>query len=366
MDWRVGIIDSPLPSWSGCDHWLVTVDGRQVKALAYTDMVGHLTPGSRVALNMSALERELGTGGYAYIIAPLDQIPDLPTSTGHIMKARYTPQQMMVQTVEEDNSAHHEALRAPVDMAGMPVVVADLHSALPAVIAGVRITHPGARVGYIMTDGASLPLAFSRQVSLLRQAGELVGTITCGQAFGGDLEATSLANAIIASHLVLRADVVIVSQGPGNVGTGTQYGFSGLDTIWHLYQAQMVGARPIAVIRASSADKRARHFGLSHHCDTVLHHLPQSVAVPYPGPRCLPAAEHVYDYAALTGAYAELSAAVQRHHRHHLHAVDEAGLYQALASYPVAMRTMGRDLAADPLSFLCAGAAGVMAAHYLD
>ncbi|MDO4605908.1 MAG: DUF3866 family protein [Bowdeniella nasicola] len=361
MDWRVGIIDSSLPSWPGCDHWLVTVAERQVKALAYTDMVGALTPGDRVALNMSALERGLGTGGYAYIIAPLDQMPELPPSTGHIMKARYTPQQMMVQTVEEENSAHHEALRSPIDMAGMPVVVADLHSALPAVIAGVRIAKPGARIAYVMTDGASLPAAFSRQVSLLRDAEELVGTITCGQAFGGDLEATSLANAIIASRLALEADVVIVSQGPGNVGTGTHYGFSGLDTIWHLYQAQMVGARPIAVIRASSADKRPRHFGLSHHCETILNHLPHAVTVPYPAPTCLTAV----DAPALARAYAELTDALHRHRRHHLSPVDEPELYQALAQYPVPMRTMGRDLTADPLSFLCAGAAGVVAGYDL-
>ena len=38
---------------------------------------------------------------------------------------------------DEQGSPHHDVLRDADDIGGMPVVVADLHSALPAVLAGI-------------------------------------------------------------------------------------------------------------------------------------------------------------------------------------------------------------------------------------
>ncbi len=75
---------------------------------------------------------------------------------------------------DEQRSPHHDLLRDADDLFGMPVVVADLHSSLPAVIAGVRaVDGPGARVAYVMTDGGALPAWFSRTVAGLRDAGWL-------------------------------------------------------------------------------------------------------------------------------------------------------------------------------------------------
>ena len=96
-------------------------------------------------LNTTALEAGLGTGGYAFVVAvphrpPID--PDL--ADGHLVKARYTPQQVTVLGTDEQRSPHHDLLRDADDLFGMPVVVADLHSSLPAVIAGVRtVAGPG-------------------------------------------------------------------------------------------------------------------------------------------------------------------------------------------------------------------------------
>ena len=42
------------------------------------------------------------------------------------------------------------------DLGGMPVVVADLHSALPAVLIGMLATDPDLKVAYVMTDGGAL------------------------------------------------------------------------------------------------------------------------------------------------------------------------------------------------------------------
>ena len=85
---------------------------------------------------------------------------------------------------------------------------------------------PDARIAYVMTDGGALPLWFSRTVAALEDV--LCGTVTVGQAFGGDLEAVTVHTALLAAKHVLRADLAIVTQGPGNLGTGTPLGFSGV------------------------------------------------------------------------------------------------------------------------------------------
>ena len=84
---------------------------------------------------------------------------------------------------DEQGSPHHDVLRDADDIGGMPVVVADLHSALPAVLAGVFSdrTVRGARsasgglprVVYVMQDGGFLPAWFSRTCATLRDAGWL-------------------------------------------------------------------------------------------------------------------------------------------------------------------------------------------------
>src|SRR5690606_5891462 len=143
-----------------------------------------------------------------------------------LVKARYTPLQAIVAGVDEPDSPHHEVLADADDLAGMPVVVADLHSALPAVLAGVHADAPGTPVAYVMTDGGALPAWFSRTLDGL--AGHLAGVVTVGQAFGGDLEAATLHSGLLAAARVLGARVAVVTQGPGNLGTGTRWGFSGV------------------------------------------------------------------------------------------------------------------------------------------
>src|SRR5205814_6247585 len=84
---------------------------------------------------------------------------------GHVLKARYTSLQADVGSTEE-----HEAVLAGCDSVdGMPVVAAGLHSQVPAVAAAFKAAAaelgvPGARLAYVMTDGAGLPLALSALV----------------------------------------------------------------------------------------------------------------------------------------------------------------------------------------------------------
>jgi hypothetical protein len=79
----------------------------EVRALAYLAMVGEPCPGDTVLLNVSALVKGLGTGGLALVVAVPDRLPPDVDGPGHIVKARYTPQQQMFLAIDEQDSPHH-------------------------------------------------------------------------------------------------------------------------------------------------------------------------------------------------------------------------------------------------------------------
>ncbi|PPK94699.1 uncharacterized protein DUF3866 [Kineococcus xinjiangensis] len=336
--------------------------GAQVRALAHPGLVGEPAVGDRVLLNTAALERGLGTGGYALVVALPERLPaEAPRGPGHLVKARYTPLQAMVLGADEQESPHHGLLREADDLGGMPVVVADLHSAVPAVLAGLLERRPGARVAYVMTDGGALPAAFSRAVAGLREAGWLAACVTAGQAFGGDLEAVSVHSGLLAARLVAGADVAVVAQGPGNLGTGTRWGFSGVAVGEALNAASVLRGRAVAALRVSQADARGRHRGVSHHSATSVGRValaPVDVVVP-------DEAGAFWDGVRAQAA-ALCAPSGPRVQPHRLVAVRGAGLDEALAGCPVRLSTMGRDLAGDRAAFLAAAAAGRHAAELLD
>ena len=105
--------------------------GRRCAALAYPSLVGIPQVGDDVLLNTTALAQGLGTGGVALVVAVPDRLPPDPEGPGHLVKARYTPLQVTVQGVDEQDTEHHALMVEADDLDGMPVVVADLHSALP-------------------------------------------------------------------------------------------------------------------------------------------------------------------------------------------------------------------------------------------
>jgi hypothetical protein len=323
--------------------------------------VGDLRPGTAVLLNTTALERGLGTGGLAIVVAAPDALPrpvdDVTAVPGHVVKARYTPSQTMVLGVDEQGSEHHGKLAEADDLEGLPVVVADLHSALPAILAGVRESRPSLRVAYVMTDGGALPIDFSRTVAALREAGWLHASITVGQAFGGDLEAVNVHTGLLAARHVLAADVAIVSQGPGNLGTGTRWGFSGTSAGEAVNAAGTLGGRPVCSLRISEADPRERHRGVSHHSLTAYGRVALvSADVPVP---CLSG-----DLGARVREQAQALASASAG-RLVLHEVDTDGLDAALRASPVQLRTMGRGYDDDRAGFLGAAVAGRYAAQLL-
>jgi hypothetical protein len=361
--WRDAVVAAVRREWPGAVELDVTTGGARLRALAYPALTGRPQVGDRVLLNVNTLELGLGTGGYALVVAVPERLPGDPAGPpgpGHLVKARYTPLQAVVLGVDEQASPHHEVLADADDLGGMPVIVADLHSALPAVLAALLADGPGGpdgpglTVAYVMLDGGALPAWFSRTAASLREAGWLAGTVTVGQAFGGDLDAVTVHTGLLAARHVLGADVAVVAQGPGNLGTGTRWGFSGVACGEAVNAVAVLGGRPVASLRISEADPRPRHRGVSHHSLTSY------------GRVALARADVVVP--ELPGEFGKLvtAQAAPLAERHHLVRVPVDGLMEPLASCPVRLSTMGRGLAEDGAYFLAAAAAGRHAARLLS
>ena len=373
ITWRNGTVSGTRREWPGAVELDVSVDGasaegEQVRALAYPALTGRPRPGDRVLVNTTALDLGLGTGGYALVVALPDRLPPDPELAGHLIKARYSPLQTCVLGADEQGSPHHDVLRDADDIGGMPVVVADLHSALPAVLAGIFAAErsgddrpPAARqrhraeprVVYVMQDGGALPAWFSRTCAVLREAGWLAATVTTGQSFGGDLETVTVHTGLLAARHVLGADIAVIAQGPGNLGTGTRWGFSGVAAGDAVNAAAALGGRPVASLRISDADPRMRHRGVSHHSLTAY------------GRVALARADVVLP--ALAGEFGAQVAveAAPLGGRHNLVTVPADGLEAALRACPARLSTMGRGLDEDLAYFLAAAAAGRHAGRLL-
>jgi hypothetical protein len=366
--WADGTVTGLRGQWKGAVELTVArrdaSETTEIPALVYTDLMAIPTVGDRVLLNVAALERGLGTGGYALVIAVLDadgRVTQPPQPAGHLIKARYLPLQAMVAGADEQGSAHHQLLAEADSIGGMPVIVADLHSALAPILLAIADDRPGTRVVYVMSDQGALPLAFSRSVAELRASGLLAATVTVGQAFGGDLEAVTLHSGLLAARLALDAELVVVTQGPGNLGTGTRWGFSGVSAGEAINAAAILGGRPVGTLRISGADSRERHRGVSHHSLTAYGRValcPADIAVPDLADDGSPAMDDLAE--AVAASLQQLSS------RHRLVTVDLSGLRTVLAASPIQLSSMGRGLDDDPAYFLAAAAAGRHAATLLD
>ncbi|MGH2750203.1 MAG: DUF3866 family protein [Actinomycetota bacterium] len=329
----------------------VDVDGQNVTAVAFPGMVAAIKEGDEVVLNTTGIDLDLGTGGIAFILWNLSN-SDLPTrGRGHVVKLRYTPWQTEVLTAEAPESPHHESLREATSIHGTPVVVCGVHSQLGPVAAGIKEANPAARVGYLMTDGAALPLPWSNLVRSLKDAGLLEVTCTSGHSFGGDLEAVNVFSGLAALRNAAGVDAIVIAMGPGVVGTGTALGFTAMEQGPLLDVAGTLGGRPFACLRISFVDERARHRGISHHCLTALRLGTQrrcTIAVP----------ELLDDQARVVAGQLEDAGLTERH------AVVEATGVEAVrraVEAGIPLQSMGRKLEDNPEFFVAAGAAGALA-----
>lgn len=306
------------------------------RAYVLTQLTGPVAVGDEVVVNTTAVELGLGTGGWHVVHWNLARESWTEVGRGHIMKLRYTSLQIDSGAAEEQHPG------MPARIPGVPVVACSLHSQLPGVAVAVHAAAPDARIAYVMTDGAALPIVLSDLVAAMTEVGLLAGTITAGHAFGGDLEAVTVASALVLARHVLAADVIIVAMGPGVVGTGTRLGTTALEVASVLDAAAWLGADPILCPRVSDADVRPRHQGISHHSLTALDAVrsPVTVAVPLAGTEPTPD---------------ELGGAI-------LVRVAVPDVAALLASAGLQVTTMGREPHQEPEFFAACGATGALAA----
>jgi len=330
---RTGTVTAVLGQRPGLQR--VEVDGR--RAYVLTALIGPVEVGDRVVLNTTAVDLGLGTGGWDVVHWNLARQEWVAPGNGRLLKLRYTSLQVDVSAAEESGGEVCD------DLAGTPVVACGLHSQVACVAAAYSHAAPGSRLCYVMTDAGSLPMALSDLVAALRDKGLLAGTVTVGQAFGGDREAVNLVSGMEVARRDFGAEAIVVGTGPGVVGTSTGRGFSALEVASIVDLVGRAGGRPVVALRWSDADPRPRHHGVSHHSLAALKYAHERAIVAIPRGAVKP----------------ELPL-------HDVVEFDVPEMATLLAGVAIDVTTMGRGPADDRGFFAYAGAAGIAAAILRD
>lgn len=331
---------------------VVDVDGSLQKAICYSALIGNIELGDEVLINTTAVELGLGTGGFHFVVWNLSKKSVEKKDKGHIMKLRYTPLQIKMLAVEEESSPFYELLKDVSSIDGIPVIAGTLHSQLPAAVIALKEMVPDVKIAYIMTDGAALPLAFSNLVADLVEKKVIDSTITVGHAFGGDIEAINIYSGLAAAKHAVKADVAVVCMGPGIVGSNTRLGFTGIEQGQVINAVNGLKGEPIAIPRISFADKRERHYGISHHTITALKIAalsPATVTVPEMD---VGKADIIHEQVIKEGL----------DKLHEMEKIDARITLDAMRRRGIMPTTMGRTIDEDPEFFMAAGAAGIYVA----
>jgi hypothetical protein len=245
------------------------VDG--VPCVAYPSVTGPVELEDEVLVNVQARELDLGSGGFDVLYANLTRGVELPAEEGaHVMVLPYTPLQHARLFVEESGELD-------ADLHGLPVVCCSLHSQVAPACAALA----GLRVAYVQVAGGALPLSLSDTVRVLRERGLVAETAAVAPCFDANVQCVSTASALAWARQA--HDVAVCSIGPGIVGTGTRFGHGGLAAAEAANVALALGGVPVIAVRASSADERPRHRGVSHHTEAVLSLVHGEAVVPQDG-----------------------------------------------------------------------------------
>ncbi len=246
------------------------VDG--VPCVAYPELTGSVALDDEVLVNSQARELELGSGGFDVLYANLTRGLELPAEQGaHVVKLPYTPAQFAALHAEEGTELVAE-------LGGMPVLCCSLHSQLAAACAGLG---EGVRVAYVQLEGGALPLGLSDTVRALKQRGLLSSTVSQGACFGGEVECVNVASAL-AWAAATDHQAVVCAVGPGIVGTASRLGHGGVAAAAAANFASALGGSPVLAVRVSSADRRERHRGVSHHTRAVVELCLGDVTIAWP------------------------------------------------------------------------------------
>jgi Protein of unknown function (DUF3866) len=328
----------------GEDPLTVEIDGERRPAWADEDLLGEMREGDEVVVNVAALDRGLGSGGFDVVHVNLTRgLEGGGGGDAHVIKLNYSSLQHPVRPVERPLGA---AGVRPEAESGPPVLVLPLHGHLPPATWSAARAAPGLRVGYVQTAGGALPGPLSRDVEELCERGLLAGHITVAPAYGGDEEALSVVGALDAAASKLGWEAILVGPGPGIIGSDSAYGHGGMAALDNAHAALSLRLPTLLSPRLSSSDPRDRHRGLSHHTRTVLDLLlaPVTVAVPE-------------GEEEIGLRVAEAAAA-----RHRVESAPaNLGTY-AVSGLPI--RTMGREIQDDRLFFAAPLAAGSLLAAW--
>jgi hypothetical protein len=179
---RAGSVCELLHERKGLQRVHIDLGRGPERAYVLTQLTGPVAVGDDVIVNTTAVELGLGTGGWHVVHWNLTRGEWSEAGPGHIMKARYTSLQADVGSSEEQAGE----LLDVSSIEGLPVVACGLHSQVPAVAVAFKRHAPTAKLAYVMTDGAALPLALSDLIFALQERSLIDATITCAHAFGGD------------------------------------------------------------------------------------------------------------------------------------------------------------------------------------
>ncbi|WP_347499712.1 DUF3866 family protein [Proteiniborus sp. DW1] len=333
------------------------MEGERAKAVNYNAITGYISIGDRVILNTTAVELSLGTGGYHFVIYnKKHKEQTISNDLGHIMKLRYTPLQFKCLAAEEQDSKYHDKFNSFKSLDNSIYIVGTLHSMLAPIASVIKWLRPELKITYIMTDAGALSLHFSKTVKRLKNEKIIENTITIGHAFGGDLECVNIYTGIIAAKTIANSDVTIIAMGPGIVGTGTKYGFSGIEQGYIIDAVNKLGGLSFAVPRISFADERERHKGISHHTLTILNDIVSTktnLALP-----------------VLNDEYADfINNQIKSNDldkKHNIFFENGSEVIDALNYYGLDVKTMGRSYYDDEAFFHTLGAVAKVAINFLD
>lgn len=298
----------------------------------------------------------MGTGGAHFVIFNYSNESKDLEGKGHIMKLRYTPHQIRCLAVEEEDSIYHDIINDFKSLDNHIFIIGSLHSMLAPIASILKWYKKDIKINYLMTDGGSLPIQFSNTVKLLKEKRLIKKTITIGHAFGGDFECTNIYTGLISAKEILQGDITIITMGPGIVGTGTKYGFSGIEQGQIIDAVNTLGGNPIVVPRISFNDSRKRHIGISHHTRTILSEIAKTS-----GKVILPILDE-YKLNILEEQINEFKI----DEKHDVFFEKGENIINAMDFFGINTKTMGRGYKEDKDFFLTLGAVGTYVIKGLD
>ncbi|MCF6093461.1 DUF3866 family protein [Microaerobacter geothermalis] len=364
LDIERGTVIQLVDQWEGIEEIMVEIkrDNQIIsfeRAYNYPLFTGHCNCGDQVLVNTTAVNLSLGTGGYHMVMCNLSNPNLRKDGNGHIMKLRYTPYQFAVNCIEERENEKSGQSDQNEQLEGMPILLIEIHSALPILVSTLKKLNPSIHIVYIMTDGGALPVYLSRHVKALRELGWIKGVVTVGHAFGGEMEAVTVYSALLAAKKYWNPDMIIVGMGPGIVGTGTIYGHTGVEQGENINRVSVLNGKPVFVPRISISDHRNRHHGISHHTLTNLSLISLR-------PAYLPIWEHHLNHPIISRQIKDYDLE-NKHHIINISAEEDellGDLEFILSKYPLPITTMNRDYKKD-LDYFLSVITSARGAYYL-